>query len=86
MEATQTLASTLVLTLTLTPPQAANAQEQMEAGDSYVCHVSLKEKEVIFTDKYLTIVNEKKVRGKLGVGVRVEGADEVLPSSSPTST
>lgn len=29
----------------------------MDAGDAYVCHVSLKDKDVIFTDRFLAIAN-----------------------------
>jgi len=41
---------------------AARVQEDMEVGDSYVCHVSLENegKDVIFTDKYLSVVNLAK--------------------------
>jgi len=41
---------------------AAMVQEKMEAGDSYVCHVSLEKegKDVILTDRYLSIVNPAK--------------------------
>lgn len=40
--------------------QASLVQEKVEVGDAYVCHVSLKERDVIFTDRFLTIVNAGK--------------------------